>query len=823
MKKSAIKALLATGIIVGLLITAFMQLGASSPTAYDPNDQTMTGVLATDTYTLYPYSAGNLTWGFSKYGELVSHTTGLAYKGMDVFHNPNVLEKDWSNGWFIDIHYADLANTYQHAWAYALYSDLSGGSGIGGDWKEAVTNGPLGAPYGGRKTNVWATTDPITVLYDSPRSFVAMCRTTLYGASDHSVVNSGLVNITITFVFNKVKKELVEYKDIKRLDQGKFGRDFQVEFSNRGEWDIGTTSAPPSYAQIFHAMPTVYDWNYQPYYNSTAGFNANTYDVAQMMDQLGNFAGFVAYWPSPFGIVVKPTSVITRTEVLSSLCTVEQNTTWSAMIKEGLSFSFAGNLWSTSDLFPIGAGVWSNEPMIYKNNVMLYSPKDYSWNTTTQTVTLTETATGTDRFIIDYKHHQPDKTPGSYNMAYWGKEPGTPYVIGEWDFKLTTAAMAQQFRGVCVYGLTDKHDGKDIDAGDAVNAIDREVMYLLDEVFNPWDLLSAVTKKTTRWVEFSNNPIGFNNFNFTHATTKDVTDAAWDQYGVFSERVEDLTTGTLLKRATNYNFTVVNGLGQVTGLNVTHYYKFLYSTNSTINPGRYEWITVGRDAHSVDSAGATLVSAAFSENNISIGNAGMDMEGNTYAYEIPYLLNRYDNGTAFSNYWITPDISSPGQRLALMDDWCTKWAVTSSNIITVGGPLANQVTEYFNSFTDAYYSEPWFTPYTPFKGTIAARSCWSKNTYSNTGTLSGKGYATIETYLDINGTVGLSIYGLDARDTFYASQYVRNSMSTLRALNKGITSLVIKIGYTDYKHPTFTIVEELGTISEFGTYLHPDP
>jgi len=112
---------------------------------------------------------------------------------------------------------------------------------------------------------------------------------------------------------------------------------------------------------------------------------------------------------------------------------------------------------------------------------------------------------------------------------------------------------------------------------------------------------------------------------------------------------------------------------------VTHHYKFLYSTIviDDVSGGRYEWITVGRDAHSVDSAGATLVSAAFSENGISIGNAGLDMEGNTTAYEIPYLLNRFGNGTTFSNYWITPEISSPGQRLALMDDWCTKWPVTS--------------------------------------------------------------------------------------------------------------------------------------------------
>jgi len=168
----------------------------------------VTGVLASDSYVLYPYEARNLLWGFSKYGELINGATkqGLEYNGIDVFANPNVLEKDWSQGWLIDIHYADLGNNYRRAWAFALYSDTSTADGIDGNWKENSTNGPLGLPYGGRKTNVWATTDPIKVLYDGPRRFVAQTRTTLYSASDHSIDNSGLVNVTLTFEFNKDKK-----------------------------------------------------------------------------------------------------------------------------------------------------------------------------------------------------------------------------------------------------------------------------------------------------------------------------------------------------------------------------------------------------------------------------------------------------------------------------------------------------------------------------------------------------------------------------------------------------------------------------------------
>jgi hypothetical protein len=267
---------------------------------------------------------------------------------------------------------------------------------------------------------------------------------------------------------------------------------------------------------------------------------------------------------------------------------------------------------------------------------------------------------------------------------------------------------------------------------------------------------------------------------------------------------------------------VVNGIGNITGLNPEHQYKILYST---YDMGQYEWVTVGRDASTVDSLGAALVTHEFEdEGGIHLGNGGMDMEGTSYAYEIPYLLSRSGTGTGFSNYWITPDTTSPGQRLGLKDDWCTTWPVASSNIISVGGPLANQMTEYFNSFTDAYYSEPWFTPHAPFKGTLAAVSCWSKNAYSNVGILNGTGYATIGTYLDLNGTVGFVIYGLDARDTFYASKFFKEDiMSVLEDAPAGLTSIIIEIDYTDYKHPTWDMVEALGTISEWNTLLHPDP
>ncbi|TEU04585.1 hypothetical protein E3I90_05870, partial [Candidatus Bathyarchaeota archaeon] len=267
---------------------------------YDADNMVVSGVLASDSYILYPYTKENLIFGFSKYGELINGEVkqGLEYDGMDVFANPNVLEKDWSQGWYIDIHYADLANNYKRAWAFALYSDISGSTGIGGDWKEGCTNGPLGTPYGGRKTNVWATTDDIKVLYDGPRRFVALTKTTLYD-SEAKTSDDALVSVTITFVFNKVKKNVILFKDIKRLDTGKFGRTFQVEFSNRGEWDIGTSAAPPSYAHFYDNLTTVYDGHYHEFYNATN--DVTGFDLVQMIDEGGSYVGFAAFWPQLFG------------------------------------------------------------------------------------------------------------------------------------------------------------------------------------------------------------------------------------------------------------------------------------------------------------------------------------------------------------------------------------------------------------------------------------------------------------------------------------------------------------------------------------------
>jgi hypothetical protein len=311
----------------------------------------------------------------------------------------------------------------------------------------------------------------------------------------------------------------------------------------------------------------------------------------------------------------------------------------------------------------------------------------------------------------------------------------------------------------------------------------------------------------------------------------------WNAYCSFAERV--LINGTLIKRY-GYNATAhesyykinfengnitfyhwVTGLGyRAWSLPIGTHIKVLYSTIEENDKGRYEWTVLGRDAQTSDSLGATLVTAAFKNKDIEIGNAGMDMMYQDWGLScIPYVMHCF--GTApgtRANY--KDDGSTPGDRTALRDDWCTTWPIASSNMITAGGPLANMLTLYLNDFTDAFwgincsiYGET-FTPYSTWQDKVVALTCWN-------GTKKGyaadvdTGYAVIATYKDLNGTIGLSIWGIGPRDTFYASKFFHEEIIyELQNFPHCVTSIILKIDYTDPAHPTFTIVECLGTISE---------
>jgi hypothetical protein len=336
---------------------------------------------------------------------------------------------------------------------------------------------------------------------------------------------------------------------------------------------------------------------------------------------------------------------------------------------------------------------------------------------------------------------------------------------------------------------------------------------------------------------------------------------AWDAYCTFTERV--MINGTLIAR---YGYQDLDPIHSTTGVHRPYYtinylngtlefhkwsatllryiawdlgigseVKVLYSTIEENERGAYEWTVLGRDAYTSDSLGATLVTAAFKNKDIEIGTAGEDMMSVDWGLScIPYILNCFGT-TPGTRADYKDDGTTPGNRIALKDNWCTTWPVTSSNMIMVGGPLANMLTSYFNEFTDAFwgtytpfYGEA-YTPYEPWQNKVVALTCWNATAARAYEAAVDTGYGVITTYKDINGTVGFAIWGIGPRDTFYTSKFFHEEIIyELQNFPHCVTSIILKIDYTDAEHPTFTIVECLGTISETTVELvkggiHPDP
>jgi len=792
-RKSVMAILVAIIVILSFLgPTFFKSVQATS----DPEEWYMTvpGVLDSDYYTLYPYESKSLKIGLSKYGELINsaNNVGLEYDEVDPFAPPagsaigSISKVMWVQGWFINITYIHSTLGSRCVWAMAVHSDTHA---FGGSWIRVDFDGDYSATYGtedptdpgyiignysagasnfgGRKTNGTAVTEPITVLYDGPRRFVALLNTTIYDhpvyLSDSTEYDIPLVRILITVIFNKVKKEVILLKDVKSLLSEKVALKMKVQFSDRGEVDLGTQAA--GYHSYFHF------W--------TQGTGPRD-DFPEGLDTCYN-----ASWTA---------------------CQTEPADTLSAHGPEPLA---AGKYDVAQAINPTAGYVWAA--------AFWPSLSDWSidgWNEWAKSLT------PADPHWID-----ADPAVG---------EPKIPFYIGEWDFWIWATTFYPgdpiQFRGVTVYVVTDLHDGDDadIDYGHT-NVIDREVKYQLDEIFNPWDLVSAVHKDTTRWVEF------FNGDGVTKSFTLALTpiSAGWDEYCSFAERV--LVNGVLQipnragrtawKTGQTYTYTlsgktITFDVAPPTG---TENIKVLYSTDDVyevvdgkrFGPGRYEWFVVGRDAHSVDSLGAGYVTAAFKQKNVTIGRGGMDMNYLEYDIQsVPSVMHKFGTANAWADYFdgvkaTVLDTSLPGDRAALKDDWCHTWPITSSNMITIGGPLINVLTGYLNEFTDAYYGTSGYAYYGT--GAINALTCWGKNYYYSSDST---GYAVISTYKDINGTVVLSIWGVWGRDTYYATQWFHDNIEQLQGSPRCLTSIILEIDYTDPEHPTFTVVECLGTISE---------
>jgi hypothetical protein len=589
-RKKLITLLTTTAIIAILIGTLFATQVSMAATTYTTDYVTTDGVLATDKYVLFPFAKKDLSIGFSKYGEMIDANTetGLAYDGYDAFApDTGVVEWQWVEGWILNITYVE-GGYYKNVWAMATYSDYYSVAGIAGDWNEDVTVGSLSlAVRGGRKTSGGAITDPIKVLYDGPRKFVALLNTTIYSDSTYG---TPLLSLTFTIEFNKVKKQVIIFKDIKRVDIGKNIWDMQIEFGDRGEWDLGSSvggAAPKSYAHFFENETTIYDGEYQPWYEGAPTNYEGTYDVCQIISDDLDYVGWAAFWPKPIISWVGATQVSANRDFI--LTSTSTKTEKHALMASQQNFTLVED----PVAYPQNSSTthtvsWKEDPMVFVNDQV----RIINGTTPSESVTYF-TATNKLMFPTGYIPGSGDTVKIVYKYVTKQidmlSEPNSPFVIGEWAFRMTEAG--QMFRGVTVYGITDRNDGND------TPNLDTEVKYYLKETFNPYDLRDAVHKETRRWIY--KGPVFGVSKTLEHAPMEyPVPD--WDEYCTFAERV--LVNGVLQvpirAGGTDYSLSVnpATGVGTITFTYAPMgTVKILYSTLP-------EWSAIG----SVTLAAETL-------------------------------------------------------------------------------------------------------------------------------------------------------------------------------------------------------------------------
>ncbi len=1034
--KSKLK-LLASLAIVTILVVPMLSVFVSAQ-IHDSDWYSFTdGVLSSDYYALYPYEKNSLSVGFSQFGELMAYDVdtgiglGLQYPGYeqvgtydqrlggsrDPWANEGISVQYWLNGWFLDARYTHRTLGDRHVWAMAMFADMTS---HGNDWLNYHTN-PYGAPYGGRKCSAYAMSEPLTVIYDGPRRYVAQAVTHIY---DKDITTWPLLDVIITIDFNKVKKEVIVFKDIKlTIDSKILETPVDVQFSNRQEWDLGPSPDWKSYAHFWHQeLETCYgqEWHVvdrivREYKNvSIATAGQTIIQLPQDIDPLGPDYVFPVLFQSEYVYI---NDVWKDPELDYTMNYANGRIT----LKQGLKAGDVIVVYYKLNKLDCWLGDEDYELLHSYDLVQIISSDKKYVGFAAYWPTLSDyTPDGWGRAL------EPLYAVDDEDMLPFSSEPDIPFTIGEWDFLLDYTTefptwKVPEFRGVTVYGLVNLHDAQDehfVAGGGGVCVIDREVCYQLDEVFNPWDLVSAVHKDTKRWVEFYTVPsgltvtIGDPYAKIPRIPVRVVSDYEWWGYCEFAERIVDLTADKLLKRGTDYSI-YMNPIGTATiyfksdynghvvkvlystdtytydekdfnyqlgpvmssvyvdgedgsgswsayateswmdllgathifyweddgwlrdysqldkplnrtfistdncdveaefktvpgaegysyidsdeiryehvytevgdtpinltlkvngwidfdytivapekvylqgyyeiegyfwrnltsiyynnGTNWLHWWELTLTWSWTItftewHGGRYEWVVVGMHSRAVDSAGASMVSAAFKNKQVEIGLGGLDMQDTMWGPNVPNLLtdmgylSAYRPGApAWTDYYDTMG------RLALKDHWC--WTgttpytaaapISSSNIITVGGGPANLVTEYFNEFTSAImiYGSSMLSDV--YMDTILAVPCWSMNNY-------GAGYAVIATYKDLNGTVGFLVYGYTADDTYYVCKWLFSQnemgdlygMQILQAINDHVTALILKIDYT--KHPvSVSIVELLGTISEKWPCVDP--
>jgi hypothetical protein len=393
-------------------------------------------------------------------------------------------------------------------------------------------------------------------------------------------------------------------------------------------------------------------------------------------------------------------------------------------------------------------------------------------------------------------------------------EPNTPWIFAQWRYNNTmyrnlcnflAKAAQREIRFVEVVGMTDYNWGSTAyapwraqDANEfqgAINNVDMEVQFLLNNVFNPEDL-NSVDDESFMWIGVGQPSMAVDSLGA--AFLYDYNDVSAEPMAFFDKND---TAGTIPyglsgvgNFATNYVETFSNS-GKGTGTDTTTYkrtglmgFAFYYYDGTT-----------GRTPPQPIAGGRSYV-----------------LPGYWYPSKDP-LTERWTANSALTSF-----ASSQYDGIAY----------SPNGIITVGGPKANQLSRYFNDMNFAIDREG-TTAYALVNGGSVTGtaptsdasigtfdffplSSWasSMSTFSYTS-----GYAVISVARDLNGTRGFSVYGWDGRDSYWAAAWASQMMGDYDGwIPDGCTAIILQITYNGAnREPTaFTVVKALGTITEFG-------
>ncbi len=427
-------------------------------------------------------------------------------------------------------------------------------------------------------------------------------------------------------------------------------------------------------------------------------------------------------------------------------------------------------------------------------------------------------------------------------------EPNTPWVIAQWRYQSISPNLRSYFpnlldflakgdpaaeeattnvreiRFVEVIGMTDYHKGTtgalpvafralDINATDASNNVDVEVRFLLANVFNPQTLgntLEEVEDEPFLWVGLGQSA----------ATTDSAGGVAMSDFGQYAQN-EPL--GLFDKNDTAFPWTAANP----------------YYMKGTI-PFGLDW--TGNFAGDYMETFNNVAKGTGNDDTDYIRTGLNGFAFKVYDGETPYSPQPIAGGfSKTSDYWY-PSKNPLNERWSYSPFVLAPYYDAPDNgIITLGGVKANGLTRYFNDFNFAitregdegeFYAlidggtvEDEAPTSDPALNTLDyfPLSSWasSKSTFDYQ-----EGTAVIAVGRDINGTRGLSVYGWDGRDTYWASAWASQFLSEEfhDFLPEGCVALVLDITYSaaDREPTGFTIVKALGTITEFGTNIFYD-